>query len=65
MQPPDSDIQKTYTLMEREGGFAVCSPTGREIMFCADNFSASHYIALLNDAYKLGYKLGYRDGRAP
>ncbi|MEJ1298074.1 MAG: hypothetical protein RPU64_01630 [Candidatus Sedimenticola sp. (ex Thyasira tokunagai)] len=63
MSLPDSDTQKAYTLVEGENDTAVCSPSGRTIMVCADKQSASHYASLLNEAFNLGYKQGYRDGR--
>jgi len=52
-----------YTLQENNGGYSVCAPTGRIIMQCKDKGSASHYAALLSEAYRTGYKQGYKDHR--
>lgn len=56
------DSQSAYTVHEREGLFEVRAASGRVIMVCNDENSASHYVVLLNEAYRAGYKLGYRDG---
>lgn len=55
--------QLAYTVQERNGRFEVCTVSGRVIMSCADESSALHYLSLLNEAHRAGYKLGYRDGR--
>lgn len=52
-----------YSVQERNTRFEVCSASGRTILVCEDEGSASHYAALLNEAYQAGYKTGYRDGR--
>jgi hypothetical protein len=39
----------------------VVNEAGRVIMTCHDLNSASHYVTLLNEAFKVGYKLGYHD----
>ena len=56
------DPQSAYTVHERDGRYQVRAASGRVIMVCADEGSASHYAVLLNEAYRAGYKLGYRDG---
>ena len=63
MPPNNDDLQSAYTVHERDGRHEVCNASGRVIMVCADENSASHYAVLLNEAYRAGYKSGYRDGR--
>ncbi len=43
--------------------YLVVNGSGRVIMTCHDLNSASHYVTLLNEAFKVGYKLGYHDAR--
>ena len=62
MPPNNDDLQSAYTVHEREDRFEVRAASGRVIMVCNDESSASHYVVLLNEAYRAGYILGYRDG---
>ena len=62
MPANNDDPQSAYTVHEHDGRFEVCNASGRVIMVCTDEGSASHYAVLLNEAYRAGYKLGYRDG---
>ncbi len=55
--------QLGYTVQENNDRYEVCTATGRAILVFSDAGSASHYAALLNEAYRAGYKQGYRDGR--
>ena len=57
------DTQSAYSVYEHNGRYEVCAASGRVIMICNDESSASHYVALLNEAYRAGYKLGYRAGQ--
>lgn len=60
----DKDYQQTaYTVQERNARFEVCAISGRVIIVCENESSASHYMSLLNEAHRSGYKSGYRDGR--
>ena len=52
-----------YTLREENGRFGIYAASGRNIMVCDDEGSASQYVALLNESYRAGYKSGFRDGR--
>jgi len=52
-----------YEIAAREGRFEVCSGSGRTIVVCRDEGSAQQYAVLLNQAWALGYKAGYREGR--
>ena len=57
------DQQLAYTVQERNARFEICAASGRTILVFDDEGSAAHYAALLNEAHRAGYKLGYRDGR--
>ena len=57
------DQQSAYTVQERNARFEICAASGRTILVFDDEGSAAHYAALLNEAHRTGYKLGYRDGR--
>jgi len=63
MQDVKEDPSLAYAIREQNTRFEVCSTSGRTILVCDDEDSASHYATLLNEAYRAGYKLGYRDGR--
>ena len=58
-----ADPQLAYTVQERNAHFEICAASGRTILVFDDEGSAAHYAALLNEAHRAGYKLGYRDGR--
>jgi hypothetical protein len=51
-----------YTVQANNTRFEVSAASGRTILVCEDEGSASHYASLLNEAYEAGYKTGYRDG---
>ena len=57
------DQQSAYTVQERNARFEICAASGRTILVFDDEGSAAHYAALLTEAHRAGYKLGYRDGR--
>jgi len=57
------DKELAYTLRKHNGHYEVCAASGRVIMVCGDESSASQYAALLNEAHRAGYKMGYRDSR--
>jgi hypothetical protein len=52
-----------YHVESREGKFDVRSDSGRVVVTCRDRPNAEEYAALLNEAWKRGYKAGYRAGR--
>ena len=43
-----------------QGRFRVVDESGRIILECGDRASAEQYAALLNEAYRRGFKAGYR-----
>ena len=57
------DPQLAYTVNGQKDRFEVNVASGRIVMVCEDEGSASHYASLLNEAHRAGYKLGYSDGR--
>ncbi len=63
MPANNDEPQLAYTVQERNGRFEICAASGRIILVYADEGSAAHYAALLSEAHRAGYKLGYRDGR--
>jgi hypothetical protein len=44
--------------------FRVVNAAGRTVVVCRDERSAGEYAALLREAHAVGYKQGYRAGRA-
>ncbi len=63
MPANNDEPQLAYTVQEHNARFEICTTSGRTVLVFADAGSASHYAALLNEAYHAGYKLGYREGR--
>jgi hypothetical protein len=51
-----------YRAAKTDGGYNVLMPDGRVMLRCSDEASARHYAVMLDEAYKLGYKAGFRDG---
>ena len=58
-----NETQLAYTVQERNARFEICAASGRVVLVCGDEGSAAHYAALMNEAHRAGYKLGYKDGR--
>ena len=59
------DADKPYQAKSLGGRSQVLDETGRVILTCGDPASAADYVVLLNEAYRRGYKAGYRDARKP
>ena len=55
--------EQPYGVDQQDGRFRVLDESGRVIMVCGDDSSAIHYAVLLNEAYRRGYKAGYRTGK--
>ena len=51
-----------YSTSSSEKGFEVRAPDGRVILRCSDEATARHYVVMLNEAYSIGYKAGFREG---
>ena len=60
-KPVDEDL--SYNVEQRDNVFAVVSPSGATIMDCRDQHSADHYAVLLTEAYRIGYRAGFREGK--
>ncbi len=43
--------------------FLIVNAADRVVMTCHDLNSANHYVSLLNEAFKAGYKFGYGNAR--
>ncbi len=59
-----ADPEKPYSIESANGRVEVRAASGRVIMACADEASAAHYATLLNEAFRAGYKSGFRDALA-
>ena len=60
-----ADEKVSYRTSLKNGVWAVQDESGRVVMACRDERSATDYTVLLNEAYRRGYKAGYRDSRKP
>lgn len=58
-----TDDQSAYGVCSESGRFKVMDQSGHVVMVCHDEGSATHYAVLLNEAFRRGYKRGYREGR--
>lgn len=54
------DDERPYEVRAEDDVYAVVDQNGREILRCRDKNSAAHYVVLLTEAFRRGYKLGYR-----
>lgn len=59
---PDSE-EKIYRVKAENGSFRVLDEADRVIMVCGDQGSANEYAVVLNNAYRKGFKAGYREGK--
>jgi hypothetical protein len=57
------DEARPYTVAGEAGRFTVRDETGRVIMVCGDESSATNYAVLVNEAYQRGVRVGYRRAR--
>jgi hypothetical protein len=62
MHEPDNE-ESSYQVEQREDVFKVLSPSGMTIMDCRDRHSAEHYAVLLTEAYRIGFRSGFRAGK--
>ena len=58
-----SDSDQPFQVVTAEGSFDVADRSGRVVLSFRDRNSAHQYVALLNDAFRRGYRSGYRDGK--
>ena len=59
----DPDEKEPYTVQREEGRFRVVDWEGSVILACGDSPSAEQYAALMNQAFRRGFKSGFRKGR--
>ena len=64
-QPTDPDENPLYRVEPEGDGFAVVDQENKLIIQCRTSANADQYAALLNAAYRRGYKAGYRNARRP
>jgi len=60
----ENETTTPYSVSEHEGRYNIFTGSGRIIMTCGDTASAGHYASLLNEAFAVGYKQGFRDCRS-
>ena len=60
----DTDSESAYSVTEGQGKHEGRSASGLVVMVCNDLPSAQRYVSLLNQAYRNGYKAGYRHARS-
>ena len=59
----DPDEKEPYRVEPHEGRFKVMDWEDGVVMICGDEPSAGHYAALMNQAYRRGFKAGIRKAR--
>jgi hypothetical protein len=59
----DPEEPEPYCVEPAPGGFQVVDAAGEIILACGDEANAGQYAALLSQAYRRGYKAGYRTAR--
>ena len=60
----DPDETEPFRVEAAESVFQVVDASGGVVLTCADEANAGQYAALLTEAYRMGYKAGYRKGRS-
>ena len=54
-----------YHVVFDEDRYCVRADNDQQVLACGDERSAQHYVSLLNNAYRRGYRAGYRDAKRP
>ena len=54
------DTEHPFQPVSDQGRFRILDESGATVLECGDAGSAQHYATLLNQAYRRGYKSGYR-----
>lgn len=62
MAAPQDDCTPAYSVEEKDDKHGVVDRSGRIILQCNGVQNAMHYATLMNQAFEVGYKAGYRDG---
>ena len=55
--------ETVYRVEQTQERFSVLDESNRVIVVCRDKGSADQYAALLNAAFRKGFKAGYREGK--
>ena len=61
MATPQEDRTPAYVVEQKDNKHSVVDRSGRTILQCAGAPNAMHYATLMNQAFDVGYKAGYRD----
>ncbi len=56
----DNDANGVYRIVQNDDEYRVQTGDGYVVVTCRDPHSAQHYASLLDQAYRVGYKAGYR-----
>jgi hypothetical protein len=68
MQPisstTDPEENDPFRVEVADGEFRVVNMAGEVVLVCGNEANAIQYVALLSQAYRRGYKAGYRKARA-
>jgi hypothetical protein len=54
------DFEPPYQIKPNESHFQVVDESGRVMLGCGDRVNAEQYAAMLNEAFRRGFKAGYR-----
>jgi phosphatidate phosphatase PAH1 len=60
----DPDENEPFRVQAADGVFRVIDAAGEVVLACGDEANAGQYAALLSQAYRQGYKAGYRNARS-
>ena len=60
----DPEQNEPYRVEAAQGVFQIVDAAGEVILACGEEANAGQYAALLNQAYRRGYKAGYRKARS-
>jgi hypothetical protein len=60
-----ADETVPYRADPKKGVWEVQDESGRVVMVCRDERSATDYVVLLTAAYRRGYKAGFREAKHP
>lgn len=61
MATTQDDRSPAYVVEQKGDQHGVVDRSGRTILQCAGVQNAMHYATLMNQAFEVGYKTGYRD----
>ena len=55
--------EAAYCVQVTEGGYAIVGESEQVVLVCVNEDHANQYAVLMIEAYKNGYKKGYREGK--